>query len=730
MNLSVLILASLLGVATSFAQTTPSIPFGRGTGTQADPYQISSLEHLNSIRDNESSGGVNYLAAGLYFILMNDLDFSGHTYDSDPVENDKGWLPIGSEHYSSTGLSGSFDGKGHVIRNLFINRPGYSGLFEKIVAPGSIKNLGLESLIIIGTSTGGGLVGVVDIGGIVTSCYSSGQVTGSSVGGLIGSNQGIVTSCYSSADVTGTSFFVGGFAGSSAGQIISCHSTGAVTGSTWAGGFVGFVNGEITSSYSTGDVIANGPNLSSVGGFAGGVQGQGEITSSYSTGDIIASASHVGGFAGSVIGEITSCYSIGTVTGSNLHVGGFAGSVIYGSLAYCYSRGNAGGKRIVGGFVGSIELGSITSCYSTGMASASTDIFVGGFIGGIDSVELTNSYWENPDAISGDDDPTDRTPVQIKALTLTDLGDARGLFWDVGDNSQYPALRMMVVDNDRTSGGPADLTFGALTIGNQAYTVNTAIANLQLPVAIGGTGSLLYTLMPALPGGLSFDADTRILMGTPDTEKEVTEYTYTVNDGASPAPLTANLMFTITVNPEGAPTFRGSISNQTYTVGTAIEAVTLPEATGGIGALTYAFEPALPGGLSFDADNRISGTPWAVGSVVYTYTVTDSGNPVRTATLTFTIRVSAVSAETFAARGREFVVGVYPNPTGGILHLELPVGAFYEVSVLTLTGQAALGERQVGGGSRTMDLSSLKGGVYFLKVEDDEGISQTFRIIR
>ena len=71
--------------------------------------------------------------------------------------------------------------------------------------------------------------------------------------------------------------------------------------------------------------------------------------------------------------------------------------------------------------------------------------------------------------------------------------------------------------------------------------------------------------------------------------------------------------------------------------------------------------------------------------------------------------------------GREVVVSVYPNPSGGALHVELPFGEFYKISVLTLAGQAVLGERQVGGGSRTLDLSSLARSVYVLVVEASGG---------
>ena len=55
--------------------------------------------------------------------------------------------------------------------------------------------------------------------------------------------------------------------------------------------------------------------------------------------------------------------------------------------------------------------------------------------------------------------------------------------------------------------------------------------------------------------------------------------------------------------------------------------MTLPAATGGDGALTYALTPKLPNGLSFDRTTReVSGTPtMAMGAAEYTLTATGRG---------------------------------------------------------------------------------------------------------
>ena len=93
------------------------------------------------------------------------------------------------------------------------------------------------------------------------------------------------------------------------------------------------------------------------------------------------------------------------------------------------------------------------------------------------------------------------------------------------------------------------------------------------------------------------------------------------------------------------PTFRNATApgNRTYTAGTAIESLTLPEAGGGDGTLSYSLSPAVPG-LTFDAaTRRLTGTPSTAGSYSMTYTVADEDGD--TDSLGFTITVSDGTTE-------------------------------------------------------------------------------------
>ena len=213
--------------------------------------------------------------------------------------------------------------------------------------------------------------------------------------------------------------------------------------------------------------------------------------------------------------------------------------------------------------------------------------------------------------------PTVSLSATTYTYTVTDTdGDTASLTFDLSVRDPMP-------------------TFGAATIGSQSYAVNTAISTLQLPAATDGNAPLTYGLSPTLPAGLTFNASTRQITGTPTVASAVRTYTYTVTDADGD---TDSLTFTIRVAVK--PTFgSATIGNQSYALNTAIPTLQLPAATGGAAPLTYSLSPTLPAGLTFSAGTRrITGTPTVVSAVrTYTYTVTDTNG--ETDSLTFTLRV-------------------------------------------------------------------------------------------
>ena len=121
-------------------------------------------------------------------------------------------------------------------------------------------------------------------------------------------------------------------------------------------------------------------------------------------------------------------------------------------------------------------------------------------------------------------------------------------------------------------------SFGTSTIPGQSYMQNTAITTVTLPAATGGDGTLTYTLSPAAPAGLTFDATARTLSGTPTTPQAATEYTYTVTDADGE---TDSLTFDITI---------------TIAAGLSLSTTSLPLTEGGsAGTFTVALAAPPPG---------------------------------------------------------------------------------------------------------------------------------------
>src|SRR5690625_6364140 len=118
--------------------------FAGGSGTVDDPYVIETAEQLDQIRENLEA----------HYELGANIDLANWTEDG-------GWDPIGEDDYFVY-FSGTFDGKGHTISNLTIDRPKgrqNQGLFGAINHGGSIKNVTLKNVDGTGGAKVGGFVG-------------------------------------------------------------------------------------------------------------------------------------------------------------------------------------------------------------------------------------------------------------------------------------------------------------------------------------------------------------------------------------------------------------------------------------------------------------------------------------------------------------------------------------------------------------------------------------------
>ena len=68
---------------------------------------------------------------------------------------------------------------------------------------------------------------------------------------------------------------------------------------------------------------------------------------------------------------------------------------------------------------------------------------------------------------------------------------------------------------------------------------------------------------------------------------------------------------------------------------------------------------------------------------------------------------------------------IYPNPTNGMLYIKSNQ-PFSKVSVFNILGQMV----ETTSENNQIDISKVKSGVYFLMIEDENGSSQTFKVVR
>ena len=251
--------------------------------------------------------------------LMADLDFFDTNGDGQVDTNDDtngdgqvdaednttywnagaGWMPIGAvPNWFET----TFEGNGHTISNLFVDRSSTNkvGLFGLAGMSSAISRVGLLDIRVTGASDVGGLAGLSDSD--ITGSYATGQVAGAAwVGGLIGrNNTGKIHASYTTGRVIG-GFHAGGLVGLNNGGIYTSYATGRVSGTSGIGGLVGRMgeNGNTTASYATGHVSGN----NHAGGLVGSLAGGGMIRASYATGRVSRRVSSRGSHVGGLVGE-------------------------------------------------------------------------------------------------------------------------------------------------------------------------------------------------------------------------------------------------------------------------------------------------------------------------------------------------------------------------------------------------------------------------------------------
>ena len=332
---------------------TTSQPLGRTEAVPEGYIPIYTAQDLDNVRKNLKGN----------YILMNDIDLSG--WDN--------WVPIGD---NAKAFEGTFDGNGHVIKNMTIREvaptQGAWGLATHIGLFGDTSFSTIENL------------------GMVSANIRITSGSNIKVGTIAGGSSGVIKNCYNEngsidVDISTADLMIGGIVGSGAREIINCYNTGKIEANSEFPIFVGGVAGSagaILDSYNIGTITVTATSNVAVGGIASICS---TATNCYNTANIRASArssstkeytAMVGGIVGTGSMDFTSTRKKGA------------------TISHCYNIGNISvydtEKSIVGGIAG--EAFSISDCFNTGTLYAeSTENYANAWLGGIQSTAYSNS---------------------------------------------------------------------------------------------------------------------------------------------------------------------------------------------------------------------------------------------------------------------------------------------------------------------------------------------------
>ncbi|NMM26791.1 MAG: filamentous hemagglutinin N-terminal domain-containing protein, partial [Glaciimonas sp.] len=427
-------------------------------------------------------------------------------------------------------FTGTFDGLGHTITGLTIDRPTTNNVGFFGDARSVIRNVGLlggrvsgSGSVYVGGLVGfaygatisnsyttgnvngsdhvGGLVGWSDSATTISNSHATGTVSGNiHVGGLVGYSGGMISNSYATGNVTGGLYIgTGGLVGVSATMVSDSYATGTVSGTQAVGGLIGRNLGAIRNSYATGNITASES-------WSGGLVGYNEpatsfltISESYATGNVSSTSSEVGGLLGFNAGTVRKSYASGNVSGTT-NIGGLVGTLFQtnGTISNSYATGSVTGTTTrVGGLVGLVMLGGlIESSYATGLVTGPT--YTGGLVGRIASGGTVNdSFWDTVTTgqVTSAGGGTGLITVQMQQMSsfsswatgITDTGGSSTAVWRIYEGHTSPLLRSFMTPLTLADAADATVTYNGAT-QNGAATANSSV----LGAAATGRNAGLY----------------------------------------------------------------------------------------------------------------------------------------------------------------------------------------------------------------------------------------------
>lgn len=223
-------------------------------------YYVTSAKGLKAWADAVASSSNK----DVHCVLENDIEMPA------VADGESNWEPVGNFY-------GTFEGNGHTITGLVVNKTGDDAGF---IARnnGTVTDLTLKDAKITGKDEVGAVAGRNGVNSIIENCHVTGEsvITGSDgyVGGVAGKNNGTILACHVAKDctVSGT-YMVGGIAGENYKEITGCYALCSLTGTNMIGGICGACSGNpsFTACYSKcsygsgsniGGIVGNGANLS------------------------------------------------------------------------------------------------------------------------------------------------------------------------------------------------------------------------------------------------------------------------------------------------------------------------------------------------------------------------------------------------------------------------------------------------------------------------------------